>query len=73
MHLKTQSELNAIGLSRLPSTLGQALDAFEADPLSVAVMRKEMASAWLDYKLAEWRAYYVHVIDWEKQRCLKMI
>ena len=35
-------------LSRLPATLEQALDAFEADPLSEAVMGRKMASAWLD-------------------------
>jgi glutamine synthetase len=36
-------------------------------------MGKKMASAWLDYKRAEWHAYSVHVTDWEKQRYLKMI
>ena len=73
MYLKTQSELGAMGVSRLPATLEQALDAFEADPLSEAVMGRKMASAWLDYKRAEWHAYSVHVTDWEKQRYLKMI
>ena len=73
MYLKTQSELGAIGVSRLPATLEQALDAFEADPLGQAVMGSKMASAWLDYKRAEWHAYSVHVTDWEKQHYLKMI
>ena len=73
MSFKTQSELGAIGVSRLPATLEKALDNFEADPLGEAVMGQKMASAWLEWKRAEWHSYSVHVTDWEKQRYLKMI
>ncbi len=73
MYLRTQSQLTDLGVSLLPRSLGQALDAFEADPLGKAVMGEKMAAAWLGYKREEWHAYSVHVTDWEKSRYLKMI
>ena len=73
MYLRTQLQLSDLGVSLLPRSLGQALDAFEADPLGEAVMGKKMAAAWLGYKREEWHAYSVHVTDWEKSRYLKMI
>jgi glutamine synthetase len=71
MYLKTPAELAALGVSVLPRSLGEALDAFEADPLGRQVMGEAMAGAWLDYKREEWHAYSVHVTDWEKERYLK--
>jgi glutamine synthetase len=73
MYTKSQSELDLLGVSMLPRTLEEALDAFEADPLSKAVFGAKMFDAWLEYKRAEWHAYSVHVTDWEKQRYLKLI
>ena len=73
MYLRTQSQLTDLGVSRLPRSLGQALDAFQADPLGKVVMGEKMAAAWLSYKREEWHAYSVHVTDWEKSRYLKMI
>jgi len=73
MYLRTQSQLNDLGVRMLPRSLAQALDAFEADPLGKAVMGEKMAASWLSYKREEWHAYSVHVTDWEKSRYLKMI
>ena len=73
MYLRTQAQLSDLGVSMLPRSLEQALDAFEADPLGRAVMGAKMADAWLSYKRAEWHAYSVHVTDWEKSHYLKMI
>ena len=72
MYLKSPAELDTLGVSMLPRSLDEALDAFEADPLSRAVMGDKMFGAWLEYKRAEWHAYSVHVTDWEKRRYLKM-
>lgn len=71
MYLKTRQELDDIGVSMLPRSLGEALDAFDADPLSRKVMGETMAGAWLEYKREEWHAYSVHVTEWEKERYLK--
>ena len=71
MYTKSQAELDELGVAWLPSTLGEALDAFEADPLGKQVMGAKMYSAWLEYKRAEWTSYLNHVSDWEKDRYLK--
>ena len=71
MYLKTRDELRTLGVSMLPRSLGEALDAFEADPLGRKVMGEKMADAWLQFKREEWHAYSVHISDWEKDRYLK--
>lgn len=71
MYLRSEAELKASGITHLPKTLGEALDAFEADPLSAAVFGEEMRKAWLSYKRDEWTSYINHVSDWEKARYLK--
>ncbi len=71
MYLKSKAELKEIGVSMLPRSLGEALDAFDADPLSRKVMGEAMAASWLQYKREEWHAYSVHVTEWEKERYLK--
>jgi glutamine synthetase len=71
MYLKTPEELDRLGVSPLPRSLGDALDAFEADPLSRQVMGDGMFKAWLDYKRDEWQSFTSHVTDWEKARYLK--
>ena len=73
MYLKSELELDRLGVSMLPRSLEDALNAFEADPLGRTVMGDKMFNAWLDYKRAEWHAYSVHVTDWEKHRYLKLI
>ncbi|WP_439816071.1 type III glutamate--ammonia ligase [Zavarzinia sp. CC-PAN008] len=72
MYFKTPAQLAALNVRKLPSSLGSALDAFEADPLSRAVFGDAMFDSWLSYKLAEWSAFSSHVTDWEKGRYLKM-
>lgn len=71
MYLKTPEELKKIGVSLLPRSLGEALDAFEADPLSKSVFGEAMYKSWLEFKREEWRSYTVYVTDWEKDRYLK--
>lgn len=72
MYLKSVEELATIGVRTLPQTLAEAVDAFEADPLSKAVFGEGLFEAWLDYKRDEWTRYLNHVSDWEKKRYLKM-
>ena len=72
MYVKSDAELKKLGVGYLPRTLGEALDAFEKDPLSREVLGESMYKAWLDYKRDEWMSYSHHVSDWEKSRYLKM-
>ncbi|BCJ92321.1 type III glutamate--ammonia ligase [Terrihabitans soli] len=71
MYLVDPAELEARKIQMLPRTLGEALDAFEADPLTKAVFGESMAKAWLDYKREEWLSYMAHVSDWETSRYLR--
>src|SRR5262249_33131124 len=71
MYLKSDEELAGLSVGLLPRSLEQALDAFEADPLSKQVMGEKMFAAWLEFKREEWRSYSTHVSDWEKTRYLK--
>jgi len=66
-----EAELAARGIRTLPKSLGEALAAFETDPLSKAVMGEAMYAAWRDYKRGELDACHHHVSDWEKARYLK--
>lgn len=71
MYLKTPQELAALGVSQLPATLAEALDAFEADPLCKQVFGEAMFDSWLEFKRDEWSSYTNHVSDWEIKRYLK--
>ena len=55
----------------LPQNLGEAIDAFEADPLARAVFGDAMFDSFVSFKRQEWTEYHTHVSDWELQRYLK--
>lgn len=64
-------ELKEKGIQTLPRTLGDAIEAFAADPLSKSVMGQLMYDTYIDFKSQEWQEYHNHVSDWEIQRYLK--
>lgn len=72
MYLKSSEELDALGVTMLPGTLDEAVDAFEADPLSRQVFGEGMWNSWIKFKREEWRSYIDHVSDWEIKRYLKL-
>jgi glutamine synthetase len=59
------------GLRLLPRTLGEAVDAFAADPLSKKVFGDAMFEAYVTYKREEWESYHCAVSDWEQARYLE--
>jgi glutamine synthetase len=71
MYLYSEDELKRLGVSWLPRNLEEAIDAFEADPLSRAVFGDLMFKTFVDFKRQEWREYHNHVSDWERRRYLK--
>jgi glutamine synthetase len=71
MYQHTEDELNAMGVSHLPRSLEEAIDAFEADPLTKDVFGPLMAGAFARFKRDEWEAYHTHVSQWELDRYLK--
>lgn len=72
MYLLSDEEREKRGVGLLPRTLEEALDAFEADPLSKQVFGAKMFKAWLEYKRNEWDEFYNHVSDWERRRYISM-
>ena len=71
MYLHTPEALKNMGVEYLPRTLGEAVDAFEADPLGTQTMGRLMSEAYAKFKRAEWLEYHTHISDWELKRYLK--
>jgi glutamine synthetase len=59
------------GLNMLPRNLGEAIDAFVADPLSKTVFGDAMFEAYVTYKRDEWESYHSSVSEWEQKRYLE--
>lgn len=72
MYNYSDAEIAARNIQFLPQSLEEAIDAFEADPLSREVFGPRMFDAFVQFKRAEWRSYHNHVSDWEIRRYLKM-
>ena len=71
LYVKSDAERTGEGVTWLPRTLEEAVDAFEADPLSRQVFGDTMFEYWVEYKRGEWLSYLNHVSDWERDRYLK--
>lgn len=71
MYEYSPAELKEKGIQTLPRTLGEAIKAFAADPLSKTVMGQLMYDTYIDFKSQEWQEYHNHVSDWEIKRYLK--
>jgi glutamine synthetase len=65
------ADLQARHIDMLPRTLQEAIDAFEADPLSRLVMGPLMYQTYIDFRRQEWEEYHNHISDWEIKRYLK--
>jgi glutamine synthetase len=58
--------------TRLPRTLLEAIEAFDADPLTRTVFHEEFVSAYTTMKVEEWEAYHSRVSEWERETYLTM-
>jgi glutamine synthetase len=67
-----EKELEASGVRRVPATLGQAIDEFEADPLAREVFGPELHATYVRVRSDEWREYNTVVGEWERQRYLHL-
>ncbi|MBD3255237.1 MAG: type I glutamate--ammonia ligase [Candidatus Lokiarchaeota archaeon] len=64
------SEKKAAGISQLPTTLRDALDALESDELFKDVLGSHIYDAFVDYKTHEWNQYCLYVSPWEIMKYL---
>jgi glutamine synthetase len=55
---------------RLPRNLLEAIEAFDADPLTREVFPAAFVSEYVAMKYAEWDSYHAEVSEWERRRYL---
>lgn len=68
----TDSQLAARGVQALPRTLGEAVEAFAADPFIETTLGKSLRDEFITYKQAEWDEYHQTVSAWEIQRYARL-
>jgi glutamine synthetase len=59
------------GIKELPGTLGEALDALEADEVIGAALGEHVLTHYVDAKRDEWDEYRTQVSQWEVDRYLE--
>jgi glutamine synthetase len=67
----TPAEIKARRVGVLPQTLGEAIDAFEADPVLRDAIGENLAREFIRLKRMEWVEYCRHVSEWETRRYLE--
>ena len=67
----SEVELQERGITWLPRSLGEAIEALESDPLARTVFGPAMFTSFIDEKRAEWDSYNAHVSSWESERYLR--
>lgn len=70
--VKNDTELEKLGVVRLPRTLKEALDDFAEDELAKETFGEAFHNTYMDYKRAEWNEYCLVVTDWERERYLHL-
>lgn len=56
------------GIERLPRTLGEALDALEADSVLMDALGTDLAETYLEVKRSHWEAFTESAVSWERNR-----
>lgn len=64
-------ELAELGISQLPGSLDEALEALASDELLIDTIGREVYEAFVRAKRAEWDEYRTRVMDWEVKRYLE--
>ncbi|MGO2952121.1 MAG: type I glutamate--ammonia ligase [Lactobacillus sp.] len=64
----SQAERDERGIKPLPTTLHNAIKAFEADELMEAALGKHLTESYIKSKSLEWSQYAQSVSDWERHQ-----
>jgi glutamine synthetase len=70
MYEQSPEKLRDLEVSLLPRTLLEAVEAFDADPLSEQVFGPELKASYVELKEREWWDYHNSVSEWEIDRYL---
>ena len=65
MYELSDQRLQELGVSLLPRTLLEAIEAFRDDPLGEQVMGEDLASSYAELKTSEWNDYHNSISTWE--------
>ncbi len=68
-----EADMNAMGISKLPSTLKEAVDAFNQDPFLQTVLGPHISDTYVKSKSDEWEAYRKQITQWEIDQYLYRI
>jgi glutamine synthetase len=68
----SEKDLAAMGVHRLPWTLGEAVTAFEHSEFAHKVLGSELHATYAQLKREEWQEYNTVVSDWERARYLRL-
>lgn len=60
-----EREWKELGISQLPKTLGEAIEAFEGDEFLMGVLGNHIYTKYLEAKKEEWSEFRAQVTDWE--------
>ena len=64
----TDAEARALGIERLPRSLGRAIERFESSSFVREALGDHVCDYLLDVKRREWHDYRSTVTDWERER-----
>ena len=59
------SQIKKQGIESLPADLGEAVEAFKADPYIREVLGEHISEKYSEAKMAEWADYRAQVTGWE--------
>jgi glutamine synthetase len=69
----SDAERAKLGITSLPSTLGEAIGEFENSPLMRKALGDHIYDRYIDLKKAEWEEYRIQVTKWEMDRYLPIL
>jgi glutamine synthetase len=70
MYDQNDEQLHELGVSTLPRTLLEAVEALDSDPLAGEVLGPALKAAFVELKTREWWQYHNTVSEWEHDRYL---
>lgn len=69
----TESEVENMGIERLPKNLCEAVEEFKKDEFVKGVLGKHISEEYAELKMREWQQYEEQITDWEINQYLYKI
>ena len=70
MYEQTDEQLRTLGVSTLPRTLLEAVEALDRDTLAEEVLGPDLKASFVELKTREWWDYHNTISSWELDRYL---